>query len=65
LIINCTHEHILRLLPPFIIREKDVTEFLERFEKTLTRMPKSELKPFPASTSDEMQSQPMVLAATR
>jgi acetylornithine/N-succinyldiaminopimelate aminotransferase len=65
LIINCTHDHILRLLPPFIIREKDVEEFLERFEKTLARMPKSELKPFPANTAEETQTQPMVLAATR
>jgi acetylornithine/N-succinyldiaminopimelate aminotransferase len=65
LIINCTHDHILRLLPPFIIREKDVEEFLERFEKTLARMPKSTLKPFPASTPEETQMQPMVLAAMR
>lgn len=65
LIINCTHEHILRLLPPFIIREKDVKEFLERFEDTLARMPKSALKPFPTSTSEETQTQPMVLAAMR
>ena len=27
---NCTHEHILRLLPPFILRAKDVTEFLKQ-----------------------------------
>jgi acetylornithine/N-succinyldiaminopimelate aminotransferase len=65
LIINCTHDHILRLLPPFIVREKDVEEFLERFEKTLARLPKSTLKPFPASSSEETQTQPMVLAATR
>ncbi|HYL45474.1 MAG TPA: aspartate aminotransferase family protein [Candidatus Limnocylindrales bacterium] len=65
LIINCTHDHILRLLPPFIIRKKDVEEFLKRFGDTLARMPKSDLKPFPASAPNETQSQPMVLAATR
>jgi len=65
LIINCTHDHILRLLPPFIIREKDVEEFLETFEKTLARMPRSALKLFPASSSEEAQTQPMVLAAMR
>ena len=32
LLINCTHEHILRLLPPFIIRREDVAEFLAKFE---------------------------------
>jgi acetylornithine/N-succinyldiaminopimelate aminotransferase len=65
LIINCTHDHILRLLPPFIIRKKDIKEFLKRFESTLARMPKSALKPFPAISSDETQPQPMVLVATR
>src|SRR5208282_4382648 len=35
LLINCTHEHILRLLPPFIIRSKDVAEFLRKFEAVL------------------------------
>ena len=29
-IINCTHEHILRLLPPFIVTERQVEDFLAR-----------------------------------
>ena len=33
LLINCTHEHILRLLPPFIIRKRDVNEFLTSLKK--------------------------------
>jgi len=37
LIINCTHEHILRLLPPFIVQRSDVAEFLKKFEKVLAR----------------------------
>jgi acetylornithine/N-succinyldiaminopimelate aminotransferase len=41
LLINCTHDHILRLLPPFIIRRKDVTEFLRKFESVLTQGEKS------------------------
>lgn len=65
LIINCTHDRILRLLPPFIVREKDVEEFLERFEHILAHMTKSELKSFPASSYEETQTQPMVLVATR
>ncbi|MGH9792051.1 MAG: aspartate aminotransferase family protein, partial [Candidatus Acidiferrales bacterium] len=35
LIIHCTHDHVLRLLPPFIITAKDVKEFLARFELVL------------------------------
>jgi acetylornithine/N-succinyldiaminopimelate aminotransferase len=37
LLINCTHDHILRLLPPFIIRHRDVVEFLDTFEGVLAR----------------------------
>lgn len=41
LIINCTHEHILRLLPPFIIHKKDVQKFLSTFEKVLEKAPRN------------------------
>jgi acetylornithine/N-succinyldiaminopimelate aminotransferase len=41
LLINCTHEKVLRLLPPFILRKQDVTEFLKRFESVLARAAKS------------------------
>jgi len=37
LIMNCTHEHILRLLPAFIIKRRDVAEFLKKFEVVLAR----------------------------
>ncbi|HTU33121.1 MAG TPA: aspartate aminotransferase family protein [Candidatus Acidoferrum sp.] len=66
LLINCTHEHILRLLPPFIIRSRDVAEFLKKFERVLARAPK-EAKRFSASSAvkpTEMHAQP-VLAGTR
>lgn len=65
LLINCTHEHILRLLPPFIIRSRDVAEFLGKFEKVLARGSK-QAKPFAQSSgpSTETHAQP-VLAATR
>lgn len=39
LIINCTHEHILRFLPPFIIRTRQVREFLNIFSKALAKAP--------------------------
>ncbi|MGH9733085.1 MAG: aspartate aminotransferase family protein [Candidatus Acidiferrales bacterium] len=66
LLINCTHEHILRLLPPFIIRSRDVTDFLKKFEKVLGRAPK-ETRSFSAGSavkSTEIHAQP-VLAGTR
>jgi acetylornithine/N-succinyldiaminopimelate aminotransferase len=62
LVINCTHEHILRLLPPFIIRGKDVAEFLAKFEKTLKQISKLGAS---TRTKAETPAQPMVLAATR
>jgi acetylornithine/N-succinyldiaminopimelate aminotransferase len=62
IVINCTHEHILRLLPPFIIRGKDVAEFFAKFEKTLKQTSKLGAG---AKTKTETPAQPMVLAATR
>jgi acetylornithine aminotransferase/acetylornithine/N-succinyldiaminopimelate aminotransferase len=45
LLINCTHNHVLRLLPPFIVSERQVSDFLVRFREVLakTRRP----APFP------------------
>jgi acetylornithine/N-succinyldiaminopimelate aminotransferase len=37
LIINCTHECVLRLLPPFIVTERQVDEFARRFRHLLTK----------------------------
>ena len=44
LLINCTHEHILRLLPPFIVRQREVAEFLTKFAIVLERAAKSAAK---------------------
>ncbi len=41
LIINCTHDFTLRLLPPFIITRAQVREFLRLFELVLAKTPKS------------------------
>ena len=35
LIFNCTHDHVLRLLPAYNIQKKDIQEFLKRFEAVL------------------------------
>ncbi|MGH9794457.1 MAG: aspartate aminotransferase family protein [Candidatus Acidiferrales bacterium] len=56
LIINCTHDHVLRLLPPFIITAKDVKEFLARFELVLAKTP----RPKPAQAA---RPAPRALAA--
>jgi acetylornithine/N-succinyldiaminopimelate aminotransferase len=37
LLINCTHDHVLRLLPPYIIGKQHVAEFLKKFERVLAR----------------------------
>jgi acetylornithine/succinyldiaminopimelate/putrescine aminotransferase len=65
LLVNSTHEHVLRLLPPFIIRRREVAEFLEKFESVLARAPKNALKPSTEGLKKETHAQPMVLAATR
>jgi acetylornithine aminotransferase/acetylornithine/N-succinyldiaminopimelate aminotransferase len=56
-VINCTHDHILRLLPPFIIRKRDIAEFLAKFEAVLAQASKN--------LKTETHSQPKVLAASR
>ncbi len=45
LIINCTHEHILRFLPPFVIRAKQVREFLNTLSKALAKAPRKAWEP--------------------
>ena len=37
LLINCTHEHILRLLPPFILTAQQVKEGLSKMESVLAK----------------------------
>ncbi len=69
LLINCTHDHILRLLPPFVISKRDVAEFLKKFETVLAHVAKSANKPAnkpaAAASKSESQTQPLALAATR
>lgn len=62
LLINCTHEHILRLLPPFIIKRKDVSEFLAKLEKVLKQTAKTGTS---RKTKTETPAQPMAMVASR
>ena len=65
LLVNCTHEHVLRLLPPFIVRQREVAEFLTKFATVLERGAKSAAK-FPSRTrKPEAHTRPRALAATR
>jgi acetylornithine aminotransferase/acetylornithine/N-succinyldiaminopimelate aminotransferase len=50
LLINCTHDFTLRLLPPFIITRSQVREFLRLFELVLASTPRQ------ASPSDSGKS---------
>ncbi|MGH9688111.1 MAG: aspartate aminotransferase family protein [Candidatus Acidiferrales bacterium] len=65
LVINCTHDHILRLLPPFIISHRDVAEFLSKFERVLAAAAKSARPSHSAAPGAEAPAQPMALAAAR
>jgi acetylornithine/N-succinyldiaminopimelate aminotransferase len=68
LLINCTHDRIIRLLPPFIIKQRDVAEFLHKFEMVLARASKAAAKSAaatPAAVKSESRSQPLALAVAR
>ena len=65
LIMNCTHEHILRLLPAFIIKRRDVADFLAKFEAVLARTAKSLEKSRSKTQKTETHAQPMTVAAAR
>jgi acetylornithine/N-succinyldiaminopimelate aminotransferase len=40
LLINCTHDFTIRLLPPFIVTKAQVREFLQLFETVLCKTPR-------------------------
>jgi acetylornithine/N-succinyldiaminopimelate aminotransferase len=67
-IINCTHDHILRLLPPFIISKRDIAEFLRKFEAVLSAVSKKGA-PTAAMKAPKLeipiQQQPGLAAASR
>ncbi len=66
LIINCTHDNVLRLLPPFIIRRSDVAEFLKKFDGVLARAARSpERAEAAASPKNQARSQALAVAASR
>jgi len=40
LLMNCTHDFTIRLLPPFLVNKAQVREFLSLFEKVLSQAPR-------------------------
>ena len=56
LLINCTHDFTLRLLPPFIVTRAQVREFLRLFELVLASASKSE----PASEPNNTEASPQL-----
>jgi acetylornithine aminotransferase/acetylornithine/N-succinyldiaminopimelate aminotransferase len=61
LVINCTHEHTLRLLPPFILTALQVREFLNKIEKIFT----TAKRPAESGAVSAGTARPQVLAAAR
>ena len=61
LIINCTHECVLRLLPPFIVTERQVDEFTRRFRQVLTKTKRPSALPVELPERNDRS----VLAASR
>jgi acetylornithine/N-succinyldiaminopimelate aminotransferase len=61
LLINCTHDFTIRLLPSFLISQAQVREFLSLFEKILSETPRLE----PATGSSAKVPLPVALSATR
>src|SRR5258708_4251300 len=57
LLINCTHDFTLRLLPPFIITRAQVRAFLRLFELVLAKTPKSISAPAQAAANPRRLAQ--------
>jgi acetylornithine/N-succinyldiaminopimelate aminotransferase len=61
LLINCTHDFTIRLLPPFLIGKAQVREFLNLFEKVLSQTPRVVLA---AKTLETKTSSPAAKSAS-
>jgi acetylornithine/N-succinyldiaminopimelate aminotransferase len=56
LLINCTHDHILRLLPPFILTAQQVKEGLTKLESVLLKTERPARMPAVPSTTAAAQT---------
>jgi acetylornithine/N-succinyldiaminopimelate aminotransferase len=62
LLINCTHDYTLRLLPPFLVTRAQVRQFLRLLEQLFVTTPQKAAAPEPAKTAPPSQA---ALAAAR
>jgi predicted acetylornithine/succinylornithine family transaminase len=62
-VINCTHETTLRLLPPFIVKSGQIKEFLRRMETVFAKTKRPETKTVDAAHSEAQSAR--ALAAGR
>ncbi len=67
LVINCTHDYTLRLLPPFIVTSRQVREFLDKLETVLakTRRPKTTAAVPASAATAATHERALVQAAAR
>ncbi len=65
MIINCTHDRILRFLPPFLIRPRHVQEFLTQLEVVLAKTVQSKAKAADVEPTTEPAAEVTTVAATR
>jgi acetylornithine/N-succinyldiaminopimelate aminotransferase len=61
LLINCTHDHILRFLPPFILTAQQVKEGLSKIESVLARIE----RPAKSAAVPPAPAEALTLAAAR
>jgi acetylornithine/N-succinyldiaminopimelate aminotransferase len=64
-VINCTHETTLRLLPPFIVKSAQIKDFLRRMETVFAKTKKPETKTASATLSHANSQSTHALAAAR
>lgn len=64
LVLNCTHDRTLRLLPPLLLRARQVHEFLVKFETVLAKTPRPKAVPAGAGSADSAAA-PRAIAAGR
>jgi acetylornithine/succinyldiaminopimelate/putrescine aminotransferase len=61
LLINCTHDHILRFLPPYILTARQVKEGLSKIESVLAKTD----RPAKSTAAPSAPAAPLTLAAAR